>query len=107
LFSFNVFSISEAHFNKSSISNQAIAIGSNQTAVRTEYLHQMLSGTLKVSNHKLVANSFKIHFFSSVIAITLFFNSFSPYFFLKSSNKILKVKAGSRVAQDLEITIIA
>gem|GEM_PF-3754298 len=59
-------------------------MGRSHTGVNTEYLHQTSSGITNVSNPFLVAKSFKIHLFLSVIATTLLETSCLEYFEYKS-----------------------
>ena len=84
----------------------ATAIGSNPTAVNTEYLPPTLSGITKVSYPSSFARVFKAPFSLSVVTYILLLASSIPYLFSSISLKILNAIAGYVVVPDFEITLI-
>ena len=84
----------------------ATAIGNNPTAVKTEYLPPILSGTTNVSYPSSFANCFNAPFSLSVVTYILFLASSNPYLFSKYSLNILNAIAGSVVVPDFDITFI-
>ena len=95
-----------APFINFSISIPAVAIGSNPTAVKTEYLPPILSGITKVSYPSSSASFLNAPFCLSVVTYILFLASSIPYFVSKISLNILNAIAGSVVVPDFDMTFI-
>ena len=75
----------------------ATAIGNSPTAVNTEYLPPILSGTTNCSYPSFSASVFNAPFCLSVVAYILLRASSIPYLFSSISLNILNAIAGSVV----------
>ena len=102
----NSFCASSAPLRRQSMFIPATAIGSKPTAVRTEYLPPISSGTINVSYPSFSDKFFNAPLLLSVVANTLDLALSFPYLLSSKSLRTLKAIAGSVVVPDFDITFM-